>query len=198
MKRVMHEFPGVVVAVVMSMGLTLGCGEAEPGAGDLGTVETTQASLLNTADQKWDTGTQCQVSLPGGGLPTNMHCCPTGYMMMGVHVGQNKYRCVAFSPPTSNPRFLDTGTQRNVGGTTMHTCPVNTVMVGMHAGLNRFACQQPAGGLFQDTEQRDFTSQLDGVHVCPTIQSQPSGNSFVLAMTGIHTGNNVLACANGP
>lgn len=191
MKNVMQDISGAMVAAVISMGLTLGCGEA-------GTVGTTQDPLLNTADQMWDTGTQCQVSLPAGGMATNMHCCPVGYMMTGVNLGQNKFRCVAFSPPARLSRFLDTGTQRNVGGTTMHTCPVNSVMVGLHAGLNRFACQPPWQGVFQATEQPDYSTQLEGVHVCPTIESQPSGSSFVLAMTGIHTGQNVLACANGP
>jgi len=162
----------VQLAAVSLLFVALGCeGEAPTGEAQSGVESTT--SELNMSGWYYDTGTQCTV----GGV--TMHCCPSGYAMIGIHVGNNVLKCARLSSGMSNNRNLDGGTQRNG----MHACPRGQLMVGVHVGRNLFICETPV----QSTQfEYVDTSTQDGypMHVCASTS----------AMAGLHAGNNLLTC----
>ncbi len=128
--------------------------------------------------------TQCTVS--NGSTSDTMHCCPSGYAMVGAHIGQNVFKCGRIVSP-NGPAKLDTGTQRY----SMHACPYGSVMVGLDVGANRLACQPTVTntvvGEWLDTGSQD----LYPMHVC-----NPSDTSA--GMSGIDVGGNRLLCADYP
>ena len=107
-----------------SMGLVAACEAAPMPAEDIGALPSDLITSTNTFYDGFESpATQCNVGR------TIMHCCPDGQAMVGVHVGQNVYKCAPITVPRSGARFLDTSTVRNG----MHSCPLNSVMVGFHA-----------------------------------------------------------------
>lgn len=79
-----------------------------------------------------------------------MHICPPGSFVTGVHEGNNQFLCstLAGGQAVSGHRFLDPPEPR-IGNVTqrqgMHACPFGSVLVGAHFGLNIFACQLIVG-----------------------------------------------------
>lgn len=151
-----------------------GCaGEADdPGGGF--DESLAESSLTFTGFWVYDAGTQCTV---GG---ATMHCCPTGYAMIGAHVDHNVFKCAQVSYGLGG-RFLDVATQRNG----MHACPYGALMTGLHVAWNYLTCQYPYEGVA--SEYVDGGTQ-DGypMHVCG-----PGG----YAMSGIHVAQNRFTCA---
>ena len=67
----------------------------------------------------------------------NMHVCPTGTYMRGLHDGKNWLVCtggVGLSPSI----FLDSNGATL--GNNMHMCPRSSIMTGIHDERNDFAC----------------------------------------------------------
>jgi len=163
------------VLISMSVALmtaTVACGGEAPQGTD-GTDTATDPLTLGT--QIYDAGTQCTVS------GATMHCCPSGFAMIGARLDQNVFRCaqVAFS----SARFIDVGTQRN----NMHACPRGAVMVGLDDGHNYLACQYVASGVtFEYVDGTPATQDSYPMHVCPT---------YAFAMSGIRTDQNLFTCA---
>jgi hypothetical protein len=114
-----------------------------------------------------------------------MHCCPSGYAMVGADPNSNVFKCAAMDTPGNlGPPTLDTGTQRN----NMHSCPWGQVMVGLRVDWNLLACQAlPAGSV---TNEHVDSSTLDSypMHTCDS--GNPTG-----AMDGIRVDWNQLSCA---
>jgi hypothetical protein len=131
-----------------------------------------------------DSDTQCVAS--DGNTSVQMHCCPTGYAMIGVHTDRNVFKCAPLHDQTGTIT-LDTGTQRNG----MHSCPLGQVMVGSQPELNMLACQTvPSSPV--TTERVDFgTQDTFPMHVCES--------TFISeAMTGIRIDQNLLSCGKNP
>lgn len=128
----------------------------------------------------FDTSTVCTV----GGV--QMHCCPDGFTMTGIHVNDNVLRCSRLQAGFSGPATLDAGTVRN----NMHACPSGQLMVGIHVGRNLLACRPSAQGIsleFVDSITMDtfvFHGSKVTMHVCPDT----------FAMAGIHVNNNLFTC----
>ena len=123
--------------------------------------------------------TQC---LAGGWW---MHCCPTGYVMVGADVPGNVFKC---APLVSNPtgaRTGDTGTWRN----NMHSCPYGSVMAGLRADHDVLACV-PVAGSGVVTERSDSGTQDARLSMHACDPGTPTG-----AMSGIDVGNNLFNCA---
>jgi hypothetical protein len=120
--------------------------------------------------------TQCYA----GGV--QMHCCPTGYAMIGALPNQDVFKCAPLGNATGSIT-LDTGTQRNG----MHACPSGLVMVGLNVPSNLLACQAlPAGsvsGEWVDTGTQDVYP----MHTC-----QPATAASFMA--GIRVDQNKLTC----
>jgi hypothetical protein len=128
----------------------------------------------------FDSGTLCTV----GGV--QMHCCPDGFVMTGIHVNDNVFRCSRLQAGFSGPTTLDAGTVRN----NMHACPFGQLMVGIHVNRNLLACRPSAQAISLEFVDAVTTTTfpINGgtatMHVCP--------NTF--AMAGIHVNNNLFTC----
>jgi hypothetical protein len=124
--------------------------------------------------------TQCNV----GGYW--MHCCPSGFAMVGADPNGNVFKCAAIDVPGKlGPPTLDAGTARN----NMHSCPPDSVMVGLRVDWNLLACQKLPAGTVTAERVDSTTRDTRSMHTC-----QPGG-SYTEAMTGIHVDNNWLACS---
>jgi hypothetical protein len=137
------------------------------------------------ATTRYDWGTSCT---PTGSIVQPMHCCPSGWAMTGLNITNGGLlKCEKLNSPNGAP-FLDTGTQRSIGGLTMHACPANSVMVGFHGTTNRFACQRINGTMSEalDSSTQDNESNYN-IHTCTAGR----------AMTGAHTDQNKFGCATG-
>jgi hypothetical protein len=137
------------------------------------------------ATTRYDWFTTCT---PSGSISQPMHCCPSGWAMTGLNAGGGALlKCEKITSPSGGP-FLDTGTQRTIGGLGMHACPTNSVMVGYHGSTNRFACQRINGTISEilDSSTTDDESNYN-IHVCT------SGR----AMTGAHVSQNKFGCGTG-
>jgi hypothetical protein len=151
----------------------------------------------------------------GPGFPTTtlcngMHCCPEGRVMVAAHLSRNVFACAAGSyqqwlgaPPNENvpiqfdgPGYVD-GQSTTTNRLGMHTCLPGYVMVGYHQGYNWLMCRRPLNpSINQASEYVDYGSQNTGagfsMHSCNQNAIQ---NPYRYAMTGIHAGQNKLACA---
>lgn len=111
--------------------------------------------------------------------------------MTGVDAGSNQFLCMSpwlgGNPDDAKSRVIDTGTQRNVGGTQMHVCPTGMVMKGLELSRNLLLCE--TAHIDEGTVFGDTGTVRAGMHACP------SGT----VMKGLHAGLNILACVNlGP
>jgi hypothetical protein len=131
-----------------------------------------------------DFSTQCVAS--NGSISEQMHCCPTGYAMIGAQVDQNVFKCAPLHDQ-SGVITLDTGTQRNG----MHSCPAAQVMVGLRADMNMLACRTIPGSPVTSERVDTGTQDTFPMHVCQsTLISE--------AMTGIRIDQNRLSCGSQP
>jgi hypothetical protein len=123
--------------------------------------------------------TQCNV----GGYW--MHCCPSGYALVGADPNGNVFKCAAMDAPGNlGPPTLDTDTQRN----DMHSCPYGQVMVGLRVDWNLLACQALPAGAVTDEHVDWGTRDAYPMHTCDS--GDPTG-----AMDGIRVDWDQLSCA---
>lgn len=167
--QVRAKIVGVMVAMAFS-----GCGVSDGVDDSSDTPDLGEsASPLALANPFYDRGTNCTV----GGV--SMHCCPSGTVMIGIHVSQNVLKCATLVRGFSSGRTLDAGTVRN----DMHACPLGSLMVGIHVDRNLLTCQQSAEPVSLEFVDA-VTNDSFPMHVCP-------GN---LAMAGIRVDRNLLTC----
>jgi len=139
----------------------------------------------------------------------NMHSCPPGFIMTGVHVGNDDLLCtgrfensgqnltVNEVVDSGNPWPPDTETRvaHNYTGPDMHWCGPDRFMTGVHVGNNQFNCSRFTSTLIG----RNYTTSLghvivdgstsrSGMHACPR------GTILV----GAHFGSNLFLCAELP
>jgi hypothetical protein len=114
-----------------------------------------------------------------------MHCCPTGYAMVGADVGNNRFKCAPFSQPAGSVTG-DGGTSRN----NMHSCPYGQVMVGLRADRNILACVAlPANAVVNERVDPGTQDVVQSsIHACDP-------GTPTAAMSGIDVGNNLVNCA---
>jgi CubicO group peptidase (beta-lactamase class C family) len=134
--------------------------------------------------------TQCTVG------STTMHCCPSGYVMIGADDSNNVFKCAPVL--TAGTVTLDPapgGSAYQCNG--MHCCPPNQVMVGMRTDQNILACMAlPSGSItaeIVDYHTIDTNPTVDSfpIHVCDAVNP-------VAAMAGINVSLNQLTCATDP
>src|SRR5262245_27077365 len=141
----------------------------------------------------------------------NMHSCPSGYIMTGVHVGNDDLLCTGrFENSGQNltvneivdsggsnawPPDSETRVAHNYTGPAMHWCGPDRFMTGVHVGNNQFNCSRFTSSFFG----RNYTTSLghvivdsstsrNGMHACPR------GTILV----GAHFGSNLFLCAELP
>lgn len=174
----MNDLIGRRLSIVLALAAfaATGCSAAPQEVGEGEAAESSAAVSFTGATLYDSAPTQCTV---GG---ATMHCCPTGYAMVGAHLGNNVFKCKQLTS-VNGPRFLDVGTVRNG----MHACPFGSVMVGLHEAANYLACQYPGtAAWFEYVDGNPPTADSYPMHVC-------GGSSY--AMSGIHAANNLFTCA---
>jgi hypothetical protein len=148
----------------------------------------TAASALDLTTTFYDgigSPTQCS------GFGVIMHCCPSGFVMIGAQVDRNVFKCAMLNTGAGGARFADHATQRNG----MHACPFGSVMVGLHSDQNVLTCQWLQEPFSPVPSSRVLSEYVDGpapnltfdrfpMHVC-----QPG-----YAMAGIHVSKNLFTC----
>jgi hypothetical protein len=138
-----------------------------------------------------DYNTVCTV----GGI--NMHCCPTGYAMVGANLGSNVFKCAQPSGGLSGARTLGLISTQGIAA----ACPKPTLMVGFHADLNRVACQTSitfdiANGTTGSTTYIDrctYDNSSSSMRVCPYLAAPSTSTAF---MAGYDQTNSTLRCVN--
>ncbi len=113
-----------------------------------------------------------------------MHCCPTGYVMVGADVGGNVFKCAPLATPSGTPTG-DSGTWRN----NMHSCPYGSAMAGLRADHDVLACV-PVTGSGVVNERIDWQTQdvQQPMHAC-----DPGTPTAV--MSGIDVASGQFNCA---
>ncbi|NBD07956.1 MULTISPECIES: hypothetical protein [Corallococcus] len=167
-------------------------GDTGGGTGGGGTGGTTQpppAFAFLTSTVYYDNGDQPNYSTRcnNGYTPfvPNYHCCQPGYVMTGVSVNDNMFRCTFVNAqPWYYNRVADNanGTHRNG----MHVCPPNYFMVGMSAQDNVLICQPGIPGTVIESVDANGATRDTGknLHMCP----------LGTAMTGINVNKNDFSC----
>ncbi|RKH63194.1 hypothetical protein D7V93_09100 [Corallococcus llansteffanensis] len=174
MRRVFEGLSSAAVVLTAIM-VIAGCGATPEDEAEFD-VKVAESSLSFTGWVVYDAGTRCTV---GG---STMHCCPTGYAMIGAHLSNDVFKCAQLSS-TSGSRFLDAGGRRNG----MHACPYGSVMVGLHVSNDYLACQYPGTSVVSEYVDGDpGTKDSYPMHVC---------GAGGYAMSGIHVSNNLFNCA---
>lgn len=137
-----------------------------------GVPNASQGALTLSFDDRCDGGAHTT-------LRQNMHACPVGMYMTGVHLNSNHFLCKSFPGNTYQPfqELIDTNTSQ-FG---MHNCPTGFAMTGLHYNSNRLLCAPFAQG----ARSVDNGTLRQGLHACPVGQVQ----------TGLHGNNNQLTCA---
>jgi len=169
--------------ITLASSAFVACGQAAPGENAAELSDSSDDITVNLGDVLYDSGTQCTVRSPDGTY-TNMHCCPSGYAMIGARVDSNVFKCAKLYD-TSGARTGDKYTQRNG----MHACPWGQVMVGLRNDQNVLACQTiPSNPI--NNELVDYGSQDNWpMHVC-----NPDGISSHTTLTGIRVDLNQFNC----
>jgi hypothetical protein len=169
----------------IAAGTMVGCGQAAP---EESSATQSDAIVVNLGNVLYDppsgsAPTQCTVRASDGTW-TSMHCCPSGYAMIGARVDSNVFKCAQLFD-TSGSRTADKWTQRN----NMHACPFGSVMVGLRNDQNVLACQTlPSNPII--SEQIDYgTNDNWPMHVC-----NPDGTNAYSTLTGIRADQNRFSC----
>jgi hypothetical protein len=152
--------------------------------------------------------------IDGNNPPTvrnNMHSCPPGYIMTGVHVNNNQLLCTG--PFEAGQSFLTVNEQldflsqwppdavtraaHNYTGPTMHWCGPNRFMTGVHVANNTFNCTEFASGSNQNYTTRLGHIVTDGganLTVRSNMHACPRGSVLV----GANFASNTFLCAELP
>lgn len=75
----------------------------------------------------------------------DMHACPQGSIMIGIHVDDNVLKCSYISPQARTyPEYeiISLSTSPNIIRFGMHACPVGYVMTGVHVRSNVLLCNK--------------------------------------------------------
>jgi hypothetical protein len=117
----------------------------------------------------------------------NMHTCPEGLYIVGVHVNRNAFLC-------SNEFGTYQASQENVDGddeaptqrSNMHACPSGSAVTGIHVDNNWLTCAPVTAGIKSESVDGDdeAVTVRGNMHACPA-------GSLLL---GIHVDNNDLLC----
>jgi hypothetical protein len=203
-----------IVVVVIGVGGLVSCGASNV----VEETETTQSKLTldnqpgSTSPYLYDGGSQCKEVYATDiwySAELNMHCCPRGMAMTGVHLGANLFKCASISggfaefaldawwgplcpyePDTVNRNFRGASFSCVMPRNNMHVCPLGWVMIGYNQTNNELLCGRPNGG--NATFEYVDAGSSDGImHVCREDVSNPGR----YAMSGIHTGANKFTCA---
>jgi hypothetical protein len=116
-----------------------------------------------------------------------MHCCPTGYVMVGANTSSNQFKCAATSMRIGTPTgFAGPWSPQQ----SMHSCPYGQLMAGLRSDQNILACVTLPANVTVPNERIDLTTRdlQQPIHACDA--GTPTG-----AMAGIDTVNDVLNCA---
>jgi hypothetical protein len=136
----------------------------------------------------------------------NMHACPPGFVVSGVHVDSNLLLCTGYFGYLLDPPVLVRGISASTpipdvapfpfDGTSMHWCGPGRMVRGVHVAGNRFTCQSfdrittqemgPLGPPFLD--RGNARTVRAGMHACPV------GSVLV----GAHFVSNTFLCAALP
>ena len=142
----------------------------------------------------------------------NMHACPAGSIVTGVHVARNQLLCLGrFVDPRGNmtrnervdqgarpdnqwPPDAVTRAAHAYTGPAMHWCGPNRYVTGVHVANNAFSCAElPAA------TNRNYTSRLG--HLIVDSGSRPTQRSNMHAcpagtvLVGAHFATNTFLCA---
>ena len=147
------------------------------------TVESSESALLY---QVLDGPGQAYYTVCNG-----MHCCPAGFAMAGIHVGNNLFSCrSAFADPSQVASregcYVDTSTQRSG----IHACATNYYMKGVDVSSNRFTCCNDRYRTVRGSDHVDRAEAGEDMHRCDWWAQE--------AMTGLHVGRNELLCKSWP
>lgn len=140
----------------------------------------------------------------------DMHSCPPGFIMTGVHVGNDDLLCTGRFENGQNltvneivdsagnntwPPDPETRAAHNYTGPAMHWCGPDRFMTGVHVGRNQFNCSQfAATGIGRNYTTSlghvlvDTTTARNGMHACP----------LGTILVGAHFGSNRFLCAELP
>src|SRR5438105_2248625 len=114
----------------------------------------------------------------------DMHVCPRGYAMAGLHADNDFLLCIRVTPAGEEScvvDLLDPSTQR----ANMHACPARMYMRGLDLDRNVLLCgANSLEDRSRSREYEDLGSQGFGMHVC----QQEAGRYDY--MTGIHADQN--------
>lgn len=115
----------------------------------------------------------------------SMHCCPSGYAMVGADVSSNVFKCAPLLTNLAGARTGDSGTRRN----NVHSCPYGSVMAGLRADADVLACVSvPNNGIVTEQVDSDTHDSQRGMRACDP--GTPTG-----AMSGIDVGSGLFNCA---
>jgi hypothetical protein len=183
----------------------------------MGTVQDNPSTVINGNVQTFIPTALCG---DVGGL--QMHCCPPGYAMRGVHAGNNVLRCVSIVPSGVDPEAgcHTVGSPPYSLRADMLACPVGEYVRGLHAGQTKIRCcpypasNQPSSrkvdgnagtrifeGITDPPESATNEtapaniSPRTTMHVCNTQTPVDWGRTNIYVMEGIHINRNELLCA---
>lgn len=186
-------------------------------------VDQSDKTVADDEEEVWDesdaslvsAGEVGEIIYDGPGRPTftrcendnTTHCCPSGFAMVGIHTGDNVFRCVRTIKPANIGRqwcTFDAGTADwvyanqtgSIMALNMHVCPNGRYMRGANLGSNRFLCcadTANTSGVPRMLE-RYSTDPLGYMRAC----GEPYWSSSVSVMTGYHGGQNALSCSSYP
>ena len=178
MRTITKALPMVLLTAIFAVGCL---GEPDPSTDE---AQAPEGSGVGEATEALASGT----IYDGPGQNTynvcnGMHCCPVGWAMVGIHVGDNIFSCrEAISNPQHEYCYVDRGTVRDG----MHACGEGYYMKGANIGQNTFTCCLDAWGDSTGTEDVN-TSTNDGyMHTCVYAYQE--------AMTGLNVSANLLLC----
>ncbi|MEP3279156.1 MAG: hypothetical protein ABJO38_22295, partial [Stappiaceae bacterium] len=107
---------------------------------------------------------------PGHTARYNMHACPSGHVVTGVHADRNILLCFG---PTNSPLLLDQTDPKFKplpfavpGESPIQRCHSGNVITGVHAGRNSFTCMAATGPLGPPTVDRTTVDR--NMHACPS------------------------------
>lgn len=152
--------------------------------------------------------------IDGNNPPTvrnNMHSCPPGHIMTGVHVNNNQLLCTGtfedgqgFLTVNEQVDFLTqwppdavTRAAHNYTGPSMHWCGPDRFMTGVHVANNAFNCTA-----FDTGSNRNYTTRLGHLRVDGganlTVRSGMHACPRGTVMVGAHFATNTFLCAELP
>lgn len=117
----------------------------------------------------------------------NMHTCPEGWYIVGVHVDRNAFLCSdELGTYLVSQEFVDGDDEAPTQRSNMHACPAGSAVTGIHVDNNWLSCAPVKAGIQSEIIDGDDESVTirGNMHACP------AGSVLV----GIHVDNNDFLC----